>query len=175
VAALLFAWKSPDLPLDDLATRLKPGAEIKRMCAGTGNDRVCLDTVATDLHSGTHLVVLADLADPGFQKSVEALNAYAVSGREPGVLVLADVTAEQKQAFFWRFAPSFPIVETPGAILRPLYRRLPRSFVAENGRVTRTYPGLPPLHAPSKLATASAPPVPAPASTTEAHDEVRRP
>jgi uncharacterized membrane protein YphA (DoxX/SURF4 family) len=181
VAAMLFAWKSPDLPLDDLATRLKPGAEIQRMCAGAGTDRVCLDTVANDLHTGNHLVVLADLADPGFQKSVDALNAYAVSGREPGILVLADVTAEQKQAFFWRFAPSFPIVETPGAILRPLYRRLPRSFVTENGRVTRTYPGLPPLAGsptkttPSKLATASAPPVSGSASTTQAHDEVRRP
>ncbi len=171
VGAMVFAWKAPSLPLDDLATRLKPGAEIQRMCAGTGNDRVCLDAVATDLHAGTHLVVLADLADPGFQKSVAALNAYATSGREPAVLVLADVTAEAKQAFFWRFAPSFPVVETPGAILRPLYRRLPRSFVVANGRVTRTFSGLPPLNSPSKLASASAPPV----STTQAHDEVRRP
>jgi hypothetical protein len=175
LGAMVFAWKAPDLPLDDLATRLKPGAEIQRMCAGAGNDRVCLDSVATDLHAGTHLVVLADLADPGFQKSVQALNAYAASGREPAVLVLADVTTEAKQAFFWRFAPSFPIVETPGAILRPLYRRLPRSFVVDNGHVTRTYPGLPPLQPPSKLATASAPPVSGPASTTPAHDEVRRP
>ena len=120
VGAVVFAWKAPELPLDDLATRLKPGAGIQEMCAGAGNDRVCLDTVATDLHSGTHLVVLADLADPGFQKAVEALNAYAGSGREPAVLVLADTTAEQKQAFFWRWAPGFPIVETPGAIPPPL-------------------------------------------------------
>lgn len=175
LAAVVFAWKAPDLPLDDLATRLKPGAEIKQMCAGAGTDRVCLDTVATDLGSGAHLVVLADLADPVFQKAVGALNAYAGSGREPAVQVLADVTSEQKQAFFWRWAPSFPIVETPGALLRPLYRRLPRSFVVENGRVTRTYPGLPPLSAPSKLATASAKPVPGRPERLPAHDEVRRP
>jgi uncharacterized membrane protein YphA (DoxX/SURF4 family) len=148
VAAMVFAWKSPDLPLDDLATRLKPGAEIKKMCAGAGADRVCLDTAVPDLGSGAHLVVMADLADPGFQKAVPALNAYAVQGREPAVEVLADVTSEQKQAFFWRWAPSFPIVETPGALLKPLYRRLPRSFVVQAGRVTRTYPGLPPLASP---------------------------
>jgi uncharacterized membrane protein YphA (DoxX/SURF4 family) len=148
VAAMVFAWKSPDLPLDDLATRLKPGAEIKQMCAGAGTDRVCLDTAVPDLGSGAHLVVMADLADPGFQKAVPALNAYAVKGREPAVEVLADVTSEQKQAFFWRWAPSFPIVETPGALLKPLYRRLPRSFVVQDGRVTRTYPGLPPLASP---------------------------
>ena len=148
VAAVVFAWKAPDLPLDDLATRLKPGAEIKRMCAGAGNDRVCLDTAVPDLGSGAHLVVMADLADPGFQKAVPALNAYAAKGRESAVEVLSDVTSEQKQAFFWRWAPPFPIVETPGALLKPLYRRLPRSFVVQDGRVTRTYPGLPPLASP---------------------------
>ncbi|HZF08822.1 MAG TPA: MauE/DoxX family redox-associated membrane protein [Thermoanaerobaculia bacterium] len=164
LAAMAFAWKAPDLPLDDLATRLKPGAEIKGMCAGAGADRVCLDTVAPDLTSGAHLVVLADLTDPGFQKAVAALNAYAGSGPSPAapaVSVLADVTAEQKQTFFWRWAPAFPIVETPAAILKPLYRRLPRSFVTQDGRVTRTYPGLPPL---PPLATASAPPASGPAS-----------
>lgn len=145
LAALGFAWKSPDLPLDDLATRLKPGADIRRMCAGAGNDRVCLDTAVPDLASGARLVVIADLSDPGFQKAVDRLNAYAASGREPALSVLSDVTSEQKQAFFWRWAPSFPIVETPGALLQPLYRRLPRSFVLQDGRVTRTYPGLPPL------------------------------
>jgi uncharacterized membrane protein YphA (DoxX/SURF4 family) len=145
LAAMGFAWKSPDLPLDDLATRLKPGTDIRTLCAGSGNDRVCLDTAVPDLASGARLVVLADLADPGFEKAVDRLNGYAGSGREPALIVLADVTAEQKQAFFWRWAPSFPIVETPGALLHPLYRRLPRSFVLQDGRVTRTYPGLPPL------------------------------
>jgi hypothetical protein len=158
---MVFAWKAPDLPLDNLATRLKPGAEIKQMCAGAGNDRVCLDTVAPDLATGSHLVVLADLADPGFQKAVDSLNGYAGSGKGPALAVLADATAEQKQAFFWQWAPSFPIVETPGAILKPLYRRLPRSFVVEGGRVTRTYPGLPPLQA---AGIASLPPAPGPAS-----------
>ena len=65
------------------------------------------------------------------------------------------------QAFFWRWAPSFPIVETPGAILKPLYRRLPRSCVVQDGRVLRTYPGLPPL---KPLATASVPPASGPGS-----------
>jgi uncharacterized membrane protein YphA (DoxX/SURF4 family) len=161
VAALVFAWKSPELPLDDLATRLRPGVELKGMCAGAGTDRTCLDTVAPDLAAGSHLVILADLADPGFQKAIPALNDYAGSGRQPDVAVLSDVTSEQKQAFFWRWAPSFPIVETPGVLLKPLYRRLPRSFEVRDGRVLRTYPGLPPL--PKKLATASAKPAPGPA------------
>jgi uncharacterized membrane protein YphA (DoxX/SURF4 family) len=170
LATLGFAWKAPDLPLDDLATRLKPGIEIKGICAGGGADRVCLDTVAPDLVSGAHLVILADLADPAFQKAVDSLNGYSNAAQGPGLTVLAAATGAEKQAFFWRWAPSFPIVETPAALLKPLYRRLPRSFVVESGRVTRTYPGLPPLQ---KLASASAPPASGPAPTTPRPHEVR--
>src|SRR5436305_1351163 len=68
-AAVLFAWRSPALPLDDLATRLKPGVRLADLCAGAGKERVCLDGVAPDLASGQGLAVIADLADPAFQKS----------------------------------------------------------------------------------------------------------
>src|SRR5688572_3428113 len=44
-AVALFAWKAPDLPLDDLATRLRPGVSIEKLCAGGGEAAVCLDTV----------------------------------------------------------------------------------------------------------------------------------
>jgi methylamine utilization protein MauE len=181
LATLGFAWKAPDLPLDDLATRLKPGTEMKAICAGAKGDRTCLDTAVPDLAAGAHLVILADLADPAFQRSIDSLNAYASQGREPALAVLADVTGEQKQAFFWRFAPSFPIFETPAALLKPLYRRLPRSFVVQDGRVTRTYPGLPPLPAPATAGAlpargpAATTPTPEPSSPGHHDDEVRRP
>jgi hypothetical protein len=37
------------------------------------------------------------------------------------------------------------VVETPPELMRPLYRRLPRSFLVKDGRVTRTFAGMPPL------------------------------
>lgn len=145
-AVALVAWKSPDLPLDNLATRLKPGAEIDAMCAGgTGDEAVCLDTVAPGLKQGEHLVVIADLADledPALAKAVPELNRLAGQGK--GVWLLSASPAEQHQAFFWRFGPSFEVVETPAPLLRPLYRRLPRSFRVRDGRVTETFSGLPP-------------------------------
>jgi uncharacterized membrane protein YphA (DoxX/SURF4 family) len=143
VAVALFAWKSPELPLDDLATRLRPGVEIADLCAGGGENPVCLSTVAPDLKKGSHLVVLANLDDPALEKAVGALNGYA--GRGEAVWVLSASPEEKKQAFFWRFGPSFQIVETPEPLMRPLYRRLPRSFRVKDGRVTETWPGLPQL------------------------------
>lgn len=140
VAVALFAWKSPELPLDDLATRLRPGVEIQDLCAG-GENPVCLSTVAPDLKSGSHLVVVAKLDDPQFEKAVGALNDRADRGE--AVWVLSTSPQETQQAFFWRFGPRFQIVETPEPLVRPLYRRLPRSFRVENGKVTETWPGLP--------------------------------
>ncbi|HXO21691.1 MAG TPA: MauE/DoxX family redox-associated membrane protein [Thermoanaerobaculia bacterium] len=144
-AATLFAWKAPDLPLDDLATRLRPGTEIAGICAGAGENRVCMDSIASELQHGRHLVVLADLDDPAFQRSVGALNAYASGGQGPTLWVISAATPQQHQSFYWRFGPTFQMREAPAALLQPLYRRLPRGFAVEEGRVTHTYTGLPPL------------------------------
>lgn len=145
VAVAVFAWKAPELPLDDLATRLRPGVKLGELCAGAGDSRVCLDTVVPQLKEGRHVVVMAKLDDPAFTKAVDSLNAYAGSGRKPTLWVLSAATPEEKRAFFWKWGPAFDIRETPQDLLRPLYRRLPRSFFVEGGRVTQTFGGLPPL------------------------------
>jgi hypothetical protein len=66
-----------------------------------------------------------------------------------------------ERLFFWKWGPTFKIVEAPAELLRPLYRRLPRSFAVQDGRVTATFPGLPPL---PKTAGAPQPGTPAAAS-----------
>ena len=72
------------------------------------------------------------------------LNEYTRAGRQPPVAVLADVTPERHDELYWKLAPAFELHETPRALLRPLYRSLPRSFRVEGGRVTATFAGLPP-------------------------------
>lgn len=143
-AVTLFAWKSPSLPLDDLATRLRPGAITKDFCAGAADSRVCLDSIVPELATGRHLVVIAKLDDPQFTKALDALNRYSGDHRNPTLWVLSPTTPEEKRAFFWKWGPGFEIRETPQELLRPLYRRLPRSFMVEDGKVTRTFGGLPP-------------------------------
>jgi uncharacterized membrane protein YphA (DoxX/SURF4 family) len=148
VAVAAFAWKSPELPLDDLATRLRPGVAIQGICAGAAESRVCLSSIIPELAHGRHLVVMAKLDDPAFTGSVEAMNGYstkAAGAGSPTLWVLSPTTPEEKRAFFWQWGPSFEIREAPPEMLRPLYRRLPRSFEVEDGKVKRTFRGLPPL------------------------------
>jgi uncharacterized membrane protein YphA (DoxX/SURF4 family) len=145
LAAVIFAWKAPELPLDDLATRLRPGIQVGGVCAGEGAQRVCLDSLIPELRQGENLVVMAKLDDDGLTKSVDALNAYAGAAGHPALWLLTSSTAEQQRAFFWKWGPTFQIREAPPELLRPLYRRLPRSFAVRDGRVTRTFAGLPPL------------------------------
>ena len=143
LAVLILAWKAPELPLDNLATRLRPGVEVGKTCVGEGAQRVCLDGVIPELRQGENLVVMAKLDDPALTKAVDALNAYA-GNPGPALWVLTSSTADQQRAFFWQWGPRFQIREAPPELLRPLYRRLPRSFAVKDGRVTTTFQGLPP-------------------------------
>ena len=153
VAVPVFAWRAPELPLDDLATRLAPGATMSTLCAGGGGSSgsgvragaVCLDTVAPELDHGNHLVVLDDVDDPALARAVAGLNAYADGPGAATVWVLTASDPKRQRLFFWRWGPTFKIVEAPPELLRPLYRRLPRSFTVQDGRVTATFSGLPPL------------------------------
>ncbi len=150
VASVIFAVRAPSLPLDDLATRLHPGARTAELCTGRGAERVCLgQLVIGELAQGEHLVVIADLADPSIGPSVEAWNAHARSGAGPRLWMLTASQSEEVRKFDWTYAPAFEVREAPPALLRPLYRRLPRSFVVRDGVVIRTQPG---MTLPSELA-----------------------
>ena len=145
VGVLIFAWKAPELPLDDLATRLRPGIEVDRICADQSENPLCLSTIAAGLMQGEHLVVIADLADPAFRQSVAALNDTENDPAGPQVWVLAAATPQQMFDFRWTQFPVFKVVETPAPLLRPLYRRLPRAFRVKDGEVVETWSGLPPF------------------------------
>lgn len=139
----LVATFAPELPLDDLATRLRPGSQISEICAGRDTERICLEHLVPGLKTGRHWVVLADVRDAGFPEVAAQLNRAVQEHPGGAVEVLADFTQEEQMQLFWRLAPAFDLHEVPAAVLRPLYRRLPRTFVVEEGRVTRTYSGLP--------------------------------
>ena len=146
-AAVVFAWKAPELPLDDLATRLRPGVDPATLCAGPAGDglEVCLDGILPELADGEHVVILADVTDEALGGSVQRLNEYHRAGRGPALWVLTGNTEEELFGFRFGKGPAFELRETPPALLRPLYRTLPRSFLVRGGRVVETYSGLPPL------------------------------
>lgn len=146
-ATVLVAWRAPELPLDDLATRLRPGIDPLALCIGQVEDgqRVCLADVLPELADGEHVVVMADLTDAAFGSRVERLNEYHWAGRGPLLWVLTSATQEQSFTFHFSYGPAFEIRHAPSALLRRLYRTLPRSFLVRDGAVAATYGGLPPL------------------------------
>lgn len=151
LGAVLLAWKAPELPLDDWATRLRPGVEVTELCVGEGgegSERVCLDTVVPELERGEHLVVLAEL-DEDFGRKVERLNAYVdrrmMGGGGPELSVVTTAEHDARQSFFWQWAPAFEPHQAPESLLASLYRTLPRSFAVSDGEVTETWSGLPPF------------------------------
>ncbi|HEX4953276.1 MAG TPA: MauE/DoxX family redox-associated membrane protein [Thermoanaerobaculia bacterium] len=145
MASLAFAWKAPDLPLDDLATRLKPGVRVADICTGQGSERVCLDFVLPEALKGEHAVVMMDLTSEKAAAAVPALNAYATGASGPSLWALSAAEGEQMHRFYWERGPLFEIREAPPSLLKPLYRRLPRSFLVRDGLVVETYSSLPPL------------------------------
>jgi hypothetical protein len=147
LAILLLAWRAPELPLDDLVTRLRPGVAIAELCAGAADDpyRLCLDALVPELDAGNHLVVIATLDDPRFESAVEEFNRYAEARIGPRLWVLSSDPEPVQHAFFWRWAPSFEVRETPEELLRPMVRSLPRSFQVRDGQVSRTFDEIPPL------------------------------
>ncbi len=141
VGLLAFARAAPDLPLDNLATRLKPDLEIDGICSGDGDSRLCLSTVVPELEEGEHWLVIADL-DEDLGKAVDGLNQHVFDGGR--MWVLSSATPDENRTFFWSWGPAFEIREAPPTFLNPLYRTLPRSFRVEDGVVVETVSGLPP-------------------------------
>ena len=140
LAAGLLGWKAPELPLDDLATRLSPGVRLAEICSG-GDDALCLDTVLPDIARGEHFVVLADLDAPDIDALVPKLTEHADSIGAPPLAVVSAAPPESHTAFFWR--SGLRSHQAPEGLLRPLYRTLPRAFLVRDGRVVETYSGLP--------------------------------
>ena len=139
-----FAAMAPGLPLDNLATRLRPGVTVSGICTGADDERLCLDAVAGELESGEHLVVIADLEDEALLAAVPRLNQMALAQDGPRPWVLTASPPEALGVFQWTQAPIFEVREAPLNLLRPLYRRLPRSFEVVDGLVTATWAALPP-------------------------------
>ncbi len=149
LAVVVFAYLAPDLPLDDLATRLKPDVQLSELCVGEDDAAVCLTDVAPELTEGEHWVVLVDLAESP-ETWVDPLNELTLAGHGAPPLVLTAASPEALGEFRWTWGPTFELRETPEPLLRPLYRTLPRSFLSRDGVVVLTSPGLPPAVAESQ-------------------------
>lgn len=132
-AALVMA--SPSLPIDPWVTRLAVGRSV--------SDLSLLEK-APQLAEGRHLVALIDVTDPRAVDTATVLNQIVSRPGAPRVLALTPGTEEEKAAFLWTAAPGFETENVDRAVLKRLYRRLPRFFLVESGRVAAIFDGAPP-------------------------------
>ncbi len=135
VLSTVFVVASPSLPIDDFVTRLRAGRTVAD-----------LDLAARipELQKGRHLVALIDVTDPHAAEVASALDALASRPGAPAVLGLTPSTEQEVDAFRWTVVPAFEIRSVDRDVIKRLYRKLPRFFVLDSGRVAAVYDGAPP-------------------------------
>jgi putative oxidoreductase len=130
-----FVLASPSLPIDDVITRLRAGRTLAD-----------LDLAARlpQLAQGRHLVALIDVTDPRAAGIAAALDALASSPNAPAVIGLTPSSEQEVDTFRWTVVPAFEIKSVERDVIKRLYRKLPRYFVLDSGRVVAVYDGAPP-------------------------------
>ncbi len=154
VLVLLTAWFGPRLPVDDwrFVTRLYPRLSVQALCVGKGEAETCLvdDDVAPELASGRHVVVLADLSDASFAEAIRGQTAELRTWDEDPArapLFVIHAGTEDDEVTFYARTEGAPLEVRRASypLLRSMVRRLPRTFVVDDGVVLRTWDGLPRL------------------------------
>lgn len=129
-----FTLAAPSLPLDNLATRLKPGVDAAALR---------IDEIIPELQDGTRLVLLIDRADESTRAEIARVNEKLALARPDAVFGLARPDDALANEFQWTAGPAFEVREAPQSMLKPFYRRLPRSFLVEGGTIARVWEGIP--------------------------------
>jgi len=130
-----FVVASPSLPIDDYVTRLRAGRTLADLD---------LATRLPELLRGRHLIALIDVTDPRAAEIASALDALASRPGAPVVVGLTPATEQEIDAFRWTVVPAFEVKSVDRVVIKRLYRRLPRFFVLDSGRVMAVYDGAPP-------------------------------
>ncbi len=132
-AGLSFA--APSLPLDDLLTKLVPGADLEAMG---------MDALVPEV--GPVLVALLDLETEAGQEVVAVLNDMTLDFLEVGVDVMGLAAADPDVRFVFTMEHSvgFRLEEIGAGTLDSLARRLPRFALLVDGTVVAVWNEQPP-------------------------------
>jgi len=128
-----FTVASPRLPIDDIATMLRPGL---------GWSDLGIPLAEADLAQGRWLVALLALDEESSAVAVERLNAIADGAPYPIVGLYDDDDAIYNE-FFWTRGPAFPLYHIAPSDMRQLNRTLPRFAALSEGKVMATWSTVP--------------------------------
>ena len=133
--ALLTISVSPALPVDDLVTTLKPGSTFKNWP---------LDGLrGVNLNRGTNVVFLFSIGDRQMPEHAESMIVAARGGTGATPVGLIIDGPEMLTTLMFQYGITFPVGAVEPRFARPMYRRLPRSFLLHEGTVFQTWPGIP--------------------------------
>jgi uncharacterized membrane protein YphA (DoxX/SURF4 family) len=133
VLGLGFTLAAPRLPLDDLLTRLTPGADV-----------AALGMEALVPEQGAVLIGLLDLEAEPSVRAVPGLNDLALEVLETQVLAFAAAGPEERFLFSMEHAAGFPLEEVGATTLGEMARRLPRFALLVDGEVVAVWNDQPP-------------------------------
>lgn len=118
-----------------LVTRLSPGMAV---------DDLQVSVPDAAFSEGRYLVALLDLEQEDVSgEAASALNRIAAVPGAPRVAVLYANEEDVKDAFFWSWAPAYPMYRILPEEMQGLQRRLPRFFLVEDGVVRDVWNSMP--------------------------------
>jgi uncharacterized membrane protein YphA (DoxX/SURF4 family) len=135
LGAILLSTSAYSLPLDPLVTDLRVGRRVENLP---------LRESPVDLASGDHLVALLDLGSPDVGSVVKKLNGFSEAPGSPSVVAFYAGEVDEKTVFCFNYSPKFEVVPVLRSDLKRLYRKLPRFFRVQDGRVAGVWDGTPP-------------------------------
>jgi hypothetical protein len=122
------------LPVDALATELRPGRQFTSFPLESGTSNVLVDT---------RVVFLFSLRDPGIDAQAARMNTLAQDETFPQAFgMLVDGPASLTTAKF-QYGLAFEVAAVEPRFARTLYRSLPRTFILHDGRVEDVWNGIP--------------------------------
>lgn len=132
LAALLTIF-GPTLPIDGLIVDIGPGSDLSDMA---------LEGSPIALAEGVVLLTLIGPDCPVCDDGISALKQIVAATGAPQVLAAFGGTRGEAQA--WRMKnranlPNFPIATASPRVLKQFYRRLPATFLLDQGKVVQTW------------------------------------
>jgi hypothetical protein len=122
------------LPVDALATELRPGAEFASFP---------LEGATRSISTGTYVVFLFSVRTPSMDADASLMNTIAQHEASPPCFgMLVDGPSSITTAKF-QYGLAFPLAAIEPRFARSLYRTLPRAFILRNGKVIEVWSRIP--------------------------------
>jgi hypothetical protein len=132
IPALVLTAFGSVLPIDSTIVGIRPGANLSSMA---------IEGAAPPLEEGRVLLALVGPRCDACEDGVGRLKRVADDANAPQVLAVYAGKPGAAQAWRLEHVPNFPVASAPEKSLRQYYRRLPVTFLLENGIVRRVWWG----------------------------------